>query len=229
MKLCFYLIIVSFIVSCTTEPIEPVENDPLKDLPNLGPIRFDAPAIGQRNKYVYFTGTKDDISFSYTGDTVVLAITGTSSAGWILSEFLTPKSDLKATSSYADSIFTRTLTIRTDSIIITKPTQYAYNSFFLYGERLAFQAFPVPDTEPYNEKCRPLFEYSINKWVEYSSNFNHSGTTFSKVNIYFDYRAMSGDGTGLMHAYDPTKRFVRIAWVSYWDLYKVRGWDLLPD
>lgn len=232
MRFINFIAIVLIGASCSPE-ITPEElEDPLLGLPDLGPVRFDAPAIGQRSYYAYFTLMSGE-EFNYSGDTIVLAITGINPSGWVLKEFLTNQSVSKTKSEnqtwkvFADSIFVSNLNIQSDSIVVTRPAEFAYNTFSLVGKRNAFQLVSVPDSEPFNAECLPLFGYASTRWVEYCTNFNNLGTTYTRLNLHFDYRDMATDGFGFMYVYSPSFGFVRLTWISYWDLNKVRGWDLV--
>lgn len=58
-------------------------------------------------------------------------------------------------------------------------------------------------------------------------NYTQHGKTFDRLNIHYDYRDMATDGFGFMYAYNLTNSFVRISWISYWELNKADGWDLI--
>jgi|JI102314A2RNA_FD_contig_31_4888597_length_1553_multi_3_in_0_out_0_3 hypothetical protein len=233
MRCINFIVIVLIGIGCTSEITPEVIEDPLLGLPDLGPVRFDAPAIGQRSYYTYFTALSGE-EFNYSGDTIVMAITGINSSGWELKEFLTKQSVSKTNKTenhtwkaFADSIFVSSLNIQSDSIVVTRPAQFAYNTFSLAGKRNAFQFLPVPDSEPLNSECLPLFDYASTRWVEYSTNFSNLGTTYDRLNLHFDYRDMTTDGFGFMYVYSPSSGFVRLTWISFWNLNKVSGWDLV--
>lgn len=222
------------IIGCSDEFIPEVTKDPLEGLPNLGPIRFDSPAVGQRSYYAYFKAIDEgeNVAFNYTGDTVVLAITNSINSGWEVKEFLTSKSVSKVNrtsqqlwTGFADSVFVSNLNFQSDSLIISRAAQAAYFSFLLPGQRISLQSFLVSEAEKNNPECLPLFGYASNRWVEYSANFVNFGRVYGRLNIHFDYRDMTTDGLGFMYAYSPSDGFVRLTWVSYWGLSVANGWD----
>lgn len=239
LKAIFFVLICAVLPGCTSDSANEVTpNDPLTGLPNKGPIQLDNPVIGQRSSYVYFTATRKDetVNFSYPGDTLIVGITGFESNQWVIKEFLGEGSVSKKNKStsgsgswkgYADSVFVSNMKIDADSIYVTRPKTRAYNSFAFAGRNWAFQILQVADTEPSNATCSPAFRYDSHVWMEYSKNYTQHGKTFDRLNIHYDYRDMATDGFGFMYAYNLPNSFVRISWISYWELNKADGWDLI--
>jgi hypothetical protein len=239
MKIILTAIIYCMLVGCTSDTITiVVPENPLKGLPDNGPIQLDNPAIGQRSYYVAFSAshTNDNNLYTYPGDTLTVGISGIESNQWVLKEFLTEGSVSKKNKSnsgpgswktYADSVFITYLKIDSDSIRLTRPASRTYYSFVFIGKKWAFQISPVSDSNPLNPQCSPAFYYGSSVWTEYSTNYSQFGKSFDHLNIYFDYRDMSTDGHGFMHAYGMKYGFVRISWISFWELDKASGWDLI--
>lgn len=227
------------LVSCNSDSANEVTpNNPLTGLPDKGPIQLDNPIVGQRSYYLYFTAINKDatVSFSYPGDTLIVGIAGFESNQWVIKEFLTEGSVSRKNKSnsgpgswkgYADSVFLSNMKIDADSIYLSRPKTRAYNSFAFAGRNWAFQVSQVADTEPLNITCSPAFRYGSTVWIEYTKTYKQHGKTFDRLNIHHDYRDMATDGFGFMYGYDLPHSFVRISWVSYWELNKANGWDLI--
>ena len=241
MRNLLFLLVIGTLINCSSDPNDEVtRNSPLTGLPDKGAIRFDDPAIGQRNYYVYFNATHTNVSTSYDyfGDTLVVGITSFESNKWVIKEFLTEGSISKKNKSgtgpgswkvYADSIFVSQLKIDGDSVYLTRSPNRTFYSFAFMGRNWAFPVVSISDTNPLNSTCSPAFYYKSSVWMEYSKNYLQLGTTFDHLNIHFDYRDMATDGFGFIHAYGMPYGFVRIAWVNYWTLDKANGWDLLMN
>ena len=87
-KSLLILLLLSVLLGCSLEVDNPeyiIVNsfqDPLKNLPDLGPVRFDEPSPGQRSYYIMFEAIKEGytedakvkLEYDYS-DTLVLAIT----------------------------------------------------------------------------------------------------------------------------------------------------------
>jgi len=228
--------------SCSSDEPTPKTNDPqyedpLEGLPDKGPVRFDNPEIGQRSYYTFFEATEDnsshEVSFNYTADTLVLAITGQESGKWIVKEFLTQASNSKTSddgywSSVPDSVIVRYLEFENDSVYFSKPTEADPFSFVFVGNKITLPLSPVDDPAPLNPDCLPMFGLGSTIWMQYTVNYSQHGQTFDHLNNYFDYRAMTYDGLGFMYAYEPSYGIVRWTWVSYWSWDQANGWDLIP-
>lgn len=236
--LCF-LISIGF-TSCSDESDkEPEFEDPLKDIPDKGPMNFESPEIGQRSRFVLFEATystlTEEVDFTYHPDTLVMAITDRSSETWIVTEFLTKGSNarLRPTNSpwgsVSDSVFVSNLVIDDDSIQFSRPGN-SWVSFTILKE----QKFPltlVSDDFPENVGGLPHFTGYLTtlRWMEYVKNYERLGKTFDRLNIYFDYRDVATDGSGLTILYGPTDGLVRMAWVNPWTPDVAAGWDLIPQ
>jgi len=96
---------------------------------------------------------------------------------------------------------------------------------------LADQKFPlslVPDNFPENSGGLPFFSSGGGRWLEYVKNFVRIGKTYSKLNIFFDYRWIEVDGPGFMCVYGPEDGMVRTTWFNPWVSDEVVGWDVVP-
>jgi hypothetical protein len=226
------------LLACSSDDPQIVEDkDPLKGLPDNGPIKFDNPQVGQRSFYVFFKASKNntqEVTFEYIPDTLVLAIVGKEADKWIINEFLAKGSDSKtsengAWSSLADSVITRHPEVKADSAFFSRPAGVYPFSFVFVGESRTVPLLPVEDPAPLNVNCMPKLEYASNLWMQYTVNYSQFGQTFQHLNNYFDYRPMGTDGLGFMYAYGPQYGLVRWTWVSYWSLDQANGWDLIPN
>jgi len=245
-KIVIGLLILSLaLIQCTDpepsierEVIEPVEFvDPLEGIPDNGPISFVSPSIGQRSYFVLFEATlsrpSGNVNFEYLPDTLVLAITGKESDAWVVSEFLTEKSNsrLKPEDSYwgnwGDTLFTTYIRFELDSIHFYRDSDKLYSSFALHRE----QKFPlqlISDEFPQNPNGLPFFGGSAIRWMEFTKDYTHFGKTFERLNMYFNYVEMTTDGYGFTYVYSPSDAIVRCAWVNAWSIDEAAGWDLLP-
>jgi hypothetical protein len=243
MKL-FLIIAIGFLFACSSDDPQVIEDplkvpdDPLKGLPDKGPIRFDDPQIGQRSHYVFFKATENntthEVTFDYIPDTLVLAITDKEVDKFVVKEFLTNGSNSKTSDngswvSVAKSVFVRHLVVNSDSAYFFKPAEADPFSFVFVGESRTIPLLPVGDPAPLNVDCLPELDYASTLWMQYTVNYSQFGQTFEHLNNYFDYRPMSTDGSGFMYAYGPSFGLVRWTWVSYWSLGHADGWDLIPN
>ena len=233
MKLSSFFILAFLALACSSEEPAIITDDwedPLKDLPDKGPIRFDTPEIGQRSSYVLFNAHQDmatmNITVSYDPDTLVLAITGKESDKWVIREFMTKGSTNDA---LADEVIIRHLSLDSDSAYFFKPQNAFHVSWVFIGDRMSIPLKPVSDPAELNPDCMPFFGYDTNVWTQYTVNYTSHGQTFDHLNNYYDYREMAGDGLGLMYAYGPAYGIVRWTWVSAWVQYSAQGWDLIPN
>jgi hypothetical protein len=241
-NLGFFLIFTLFI-SCVDHQfinndviIIRVKPDPLKGLPDAGPVRFDNPAIGQRSYYVLLkasvNGATHEVVYEYGPDTLVIAITGKNASQWIMKDFLTPGSYSiqtdKGTFSF-DSVFVTLLEINADSIAFTRPANDIYSTYFFifsYDGRLAFPLALVSEPSQQNPDCSPYF-YLDHEPMAYALNYTQLGQTFDHLNVYMDYSEIATDGAGLMYIYGPSSGFVRMTAYNPWG-NNALGWDLIP-
>lgn len=213
-----------------------VKPDPLKGLPDAGPVRFDNPGIGQRSYYVYFRAIEDKttkaVSYEYSTDTLVLAITEKKGSRWVMKDFLTAGSysiqTKKGTFNY-DSVFVTLLEIEADSMVFTRPAPDIYSTYFFTfnrNGRLSFPLPPVSDPAAQHPGCSPFFSFSSDT-MAYVLNYVQLGQTFDHLNIYMDYSQVELDGAAITFVYKPSKGFVRTTWFNpmFWD---AGGWDLIP-
>lgn len=235
--LVYFLISIGFTGCSDESDKEPEFNDPLKHLPDKGTMNFESPAIGQRNRFVFFKATysptSGDVDFTYHPDTLVIAITGKSSETWIVTEFLTKGSNSRlhpANSTWGstgDSVFVSNLVIDDDSIQFSRPGNSWVSFTILKGQK--FPLTLVSDDFPENVGGLPHFTGYLTslRWMEYVKNYERLGKTFDRLNIYFDYRDVATDGSGLTILYGPTYGLVRMAWVNPWTPDVAAGWDLI--
>jgi hypothetical protein len=238
-----YLIIVMicFLLSCSesdNDEFITTFTDPLQGIVDQGELNFADPAVGQRSKFVLFKATysytSEEVTMVYQPDTLVLAITEQRSDRWIIKEFLTAGSDsrLKNNTGYwwnmADSVCQSNLRIDNDSIYVDRN---AGNGFitFAFPQPQKFPFSLVSDQAPEYDNAFPLFQISnANRWTAYIENYDHRGTVFPRLNIYFNYTEVAFDGWGYTYVYGPSDGLVRIAWVSAWSPTEAAGWDLIP-
>ena len=241
-----YLIALCFVcITCSDgdsepDPVPPLKDEfvnPLEGLPDEGPINFQNPSIGQRSRFVLFEAEykrpAGDVVFNYLTDTLVIAITGKKSEDWIIKEFLTEgsASRLPIEDTYwgfmADSVFLSYLHLDADSIYFYRAPQQWFITFAFHQD----QKFPlslVSDDFPENPNGLPLFGSSGIRWMEFTKDFVRPGKSFDRLNMYFNYIEMRGDGHGYTYLYSPSDGLVRIAWISAWHLDDAAGWDWVP-
>jgi len=213
-----------------------VKPDPLKGIPDEGPLQFDNPAIGQRSYYVFFKAFRDNgtnnARYEYTTDTLVLGIAGKESDRWILKEFLTPGSQsIQTNKGYfkTDSVYVTLFQLTPDSIIFSRPSNSLFSTYFFTfyeNNRLSLSLAPVTEPAKQNPACSPFFSL----WPDtmgYALDYSQLGQTFDHVNIYVDNTKVELDGAALMYVYGHTYGFVR-ATVHVELIQLLVGWDLAP-
>lgn len=237
-----FVLIFSIIISCVDDQsiineiiFITVKPDPLKGLPDAGPLRFDSPAIGQRSYYAYFKAFTDKttgaVHYEYSTDTIVLAITGKKGDQWIVKDFLTPGSysiqTKKGTFNY-DSVFVTLMDIDTDSIAFTRPAPDIYSTYFFVfnNARFAIPLSPVSEPAAQNPTCSPFLFFGSDT-MAYALNYTQLGQTFDHVNIYMDYSEVETDGAGITYVYEPPEGFVRMTWLNPL-IANAGGCDLVP-
>ena len=233
----------SFLISCIDEQtiinevvFTTVKPDPLKGMPDAGPLQFDNPSIGQRSHYVLLRAYVDEatnkVRYEYDTDTLVVAITGKKGSEWIVKDFLTPGSYSiqtdKGTFNF-DSVFVTLLDIDSDSIAFTRHASDIYSTYFFnfsYDGRLVLPRGSISEPAPQNPDCSPYFYLDAEPMV-YALNYSQLGQTFDHLNIYMDYSEIETDGAGLMYVYGHSYGFVRMTAYNPWG-NNALGWDLIP-
>jgi len=231
----------SFLISCIdhqfiiNEVTIKTWKDPLKGLPDKGPIQFENPEIGQRSYYVHFRASIDrntnEVRYEYSDDTLALGISGKNTTHWILKEFFTAGSySFHASDGYnTDSVYVSHLQINTDSISVSRPAILLYSTYFFmleYDVRQAFTLAPVTDPSEQNKNCSPFFNRSSDR-MEYTLDYNQNGKIYDHLNIYSNYSKTEVDGEGMMYAYSSSDGFVRRSAYNPWT-DTAGGWDLVP-
>lgn len=229
--LLFYLL-----VGCNDDETTRIWPDPLEGLPNAGPLKFDAPAIGQRSYYISFRGVKDGTSetvrYEHTNDTIVLAITGTESNRWIVKEYLTPGSDIRQAAgedASLDSVFVTRLMIDTDSIYFGDPTGAPYYSYLFAISKNDFFSLPmslIDEPATQNPSCSPFIARKSDE-MQYALGYTLFGQTFDHLNIYPDNSMTATDGPALMYVYAPEYGIVRMSVINPMAPERATGWDLV--
>jgi hypothetical protein len=227
------IMLIMLLNSCSNDaPVPIVEEkiDPLKGLPDEGPVRFDNLIIGQRSYYIYFRAFNktdtEDIRFEYKTDTLVIAVTGKESDRWILKEFITEGSTFFS----SDTVFTLSLRFESDVALFAEPSDGSYYSNFFAirnGESIGFPMILIAEPSKENPTCSPFASINSNE-MEFARNYTQFGQNFEHVNIYQDYTATATDGPGLMYVYSPADGFVRMTVFNPWVYDQVTGWDLIP-
>jgi hypothetical protein len=213
-----------------------VWTDPLKGLPDEGPVQFDNPVIGQRSYYVFFRAFQEapanNVRYEYITDTLAVGISGKNATHWILKEFFTAGSYSFQTAEggfNTDSVYVTLMQIKGDSINFIRPSPELYSTYFFYFEivdRLAFPLSKASDPAPQNPTCSPFFDHSFSG-MEYALDYAQLGQTFDHLNIHADYSRIESDGPGLMYVYGSSHGFVRRTGFNPWT-GEAAGWDLIP-
>ncbi len=230
-------LILSVVCSCSDEgPVSKKWQDPLEGLPDNGPVRFDEPAIGQRSYYVSFRATNDFISenvqYEYITDTLVLAITGKESVGWIVNEFIAEGSTSRQSAdddTPLDSVYVTMLQIDADSIYIGNLSGESYYSNFFGIRGNSLFKLPlslVAEPSKQNPTCSPFASRNADT-MEYSINYTQLGQTYDHLNVYADNSMTATDGPALMYVYSPSYGFVRMSAINPWVPDEATGWDLI--
>lgn len=232
----------SFFVSCIDHQsiinevvIITVKPDPLKGIPDAGPVRFDTPAIGRRSYYVYFEAEEDHntkvVNYEYSTDTLVMAVTGKKNNQWVIKDFLTPGSNSIQTKTGTfkyDSVFVTLLDIDSDSLAFTRPASDIYSTYFFAfnSARFVVPLSQIAEPAPQNPTCSPFLFFGSDT-MAYALNYTQLGQTFDHLNIYMDYSRVEVDGGAITYVYEPPYGFVRTTWFNplLWD---AAGWDLIP-
>ena len=211
--------------------------DPLKGLPDKGPLRFDLPEIGQRSYYVYFKasslGPGSNVQYEYLTDTLVVAISEKKSTSWILKEYFTAGSfsfHSQDGTFDTDSVYVTIMSVDQDSVFFARPHPDLYSTYFFYFERdqsIKLPLAPVSDPALQNANCSPFYYDHFPNGMEYTLDYEQLGQTFDHLNIFADYSELEVDGPGLMYVYDPAHGFVRRTGFNPWTS-KAGGWDLVP-
>jgi hypothetical protein len=234
------------LVGCADHTIEepPIDlsvvefNDPLEDLPDEGSISFQEPKVGQRSAYVFFeainTRSTVNVDIKYHTDTLIIAITGKQGSKWIIKDFLTQWSNARVDpenslwGNVADSVFSSQMEIDDETVHIFREDVRRDALTFCFMVEQKFPLDLVPDNFPENPAALPFFSVGAGQWMEYVKNFVRIGTTYNKLNIFFDYTWITVDGPGFMHVYGPEDGLVRSTKFNPWVPDEVVGWDVIP-
>ncbi len=237
MRSVIMLVLLSVVSSCADDdPVGKKWMNPLEGLPDNGPVRFDEPAIGQRSYYVSFRAYNDNtpgnVRYEYITDTLVLAITGKETVGWIVNEFITEGSTSRQSAdddTPLDSVYVTMLQIDADSIYIGNSSgESFYSNFFgIRGNSLfKLPLSLVAEPSKQNPTCSPFASRNADT-MEYSINYTQLGQTYDHLNVYADNSMTATDGPALMYAYSASTGFVRMSAINPWVFDQATGWDLV--
>lgn len=237
MRSLIVVLFLSFLIGCNDDETTRTWPDPLEGLPDNGPLRFDAPAIGQRSYYISFRGYKEpnsqSVVYEYTRDTLVLAITGQESNYWIIKEFLTLGSDIRQAAgadASLDSVYVIRLKTDTDSVYLGDPTGKSYYSYFFAIDQNKLFSLPlslIDEPAAQNPTCSPFIARNSDA-MQYALNYTQKGQTFDHLNIYADNSMTATDGPALMYVYGKAYGFVRMSVINPMVSERATGWDLVP-
>jgi len=197
------------------------------------PVRFDSLAVGQVSLYIGLTGEKynsniDDL-FSYSDDTLEIAIVAKDAQGFLVAESLRYTGDVSQwLEYYKDSVIYYYLNVTDDTLKFKKQgSGFLYSKIFNY--QLVTQGLPLATFSNQGlaiigwKADLPYCECRKTGFVE---NYSLLDATYPYLNVLVENSAMSLDGNGETYVYAPETGLVRASTYSWWtsDGY---GWDLL--
>lgn len=213
MKINFYYLILFLITAlatgCQKEKIQPKSIN-FQQLPT-NPIRYDAPEVGQKCRYLIATGTltgNNRPELSLTGDTLIVSVTGETKEGFLVEESLSQE---LANEKYYDlscyplqSIYQ----FQGDTLTVLPVDEECPNSIFM--GRLPAKVY-LGKIEENPIKIEDLFRGATG-WPTrgYIENYDHYGYRFDHLNISgLDQRPWDGnyyailysDRTGVVKSY----------------------------
>jgi hypothetical protein len=203
--------------------------------PNLSPapaVRFDALAVGQASRFLFFHctmyGQRGSGTQIYAPDTLVLAVVDESGSRFRIEERLTPGSISHHDSVNVwdpDSTYSYWLEPAPDSLFVHHAPGEGSRLFVAPTQR--FSIAPVDSNETRFVEWQPDVPYHEDLWSGFVRDHVQLGRSFDRLNVLQDNRTMAFDGPGYLFVQSGPHGLVRWATYSWWtgDGY---GWDLLP-
>ncbi len=197
------------------------------------PIRFDSLAVGQTTLYIALEGEKynsgENYLFSYTDDTLELAIVAQDTNGFLVAESLRYAGDVSQwLAYYKDSVLYYYLQVVDDTLRFKKPgATFLYSQIFHY--QLVKQGLPLAKFNNQIlsiEGWKTSLPYCECRRTGYVENYSLLGAEFPYLNVLVENSAMALDGNGETYAYAPRYGLVRSSTYSWWTSNGY-GWDLL--
>jgi hypothetical protein len=171
----------------------------------------------------YFS--ESESQFQYTGDTLELEVLEISPSGILISEKITPGSNMmSSTETYywnKDSVFLSRWNIAGDSLLVTSDQTY-YFSHLIKIPRLKFSDFSEPEvaiTDYRSDYNSAEMDVQL-----FTTNYTLFGHLYDTLSVYINNSAMALDGPGYTNVYGRSKGIVRgriysgeTGWGQGWD------------
>ncbi len=228
--------------ACDLSEDPPMQNDPpLLDTlsctaaPGIQPVIFKALAVGQKSRFVFFTGenyfdtTGQD--YQYHPDTLVMEIIDKEGIRFLVRECITPGSLPHNGVPDQDSVLYYYLSVENNFL---RPRRSPDNTGAIVYSRLFFtREIPLPLSEITSQ------EMQLQGWKTapansglyqegFCENCELNGTAYPYLNFVVDNSDMAVDGPGFTWVYATNAGLVRCFTVNPWT-GQGSGWDLLPD
>lgn len=205
-------------------------------LPYSGnPIRFDALEVGQTSRYIGLTGEKyhanNNEQFSYTDDTLEVAIIAHDANGYLVAESMYYSGDVSSWLQHnKDSIFHYYLEI-TDDTLHFKPVGSNFLMSRIFEYQIGKQGLPMgkfSNNKLAIEGWKTSLPYCECRQTGYVENYSLFGFEYPYLNVLVENSAMSFDGNGETYVYAASTGIVRFSTYSWWTSDGI-GWDLLTE
>lgn len=163
--------------------------------------------------------------FQYTGDTLELEVLEISPSGLLISEKITPGSNMmSSTTTYywnKDTVYLRHWNIVDDSLFITHDLPHN-SSHLIKIPRLKFSDYSEPEVTFIGWRT-PTFNLGQQRQF-FTANFTLFDHVYDTLSVYIDNRAMAIDDHGKTHVFSQSDGIVRTSryngesgWAQGWD------------
>ncbi len=171
----------------------------------------------------------DGSEFTYSGDTLELEILETTDAGTLISERITPGSNMMAESTTyyrnKDSVYTNYWRIEGDSLFVAIPGPLP-TSHLLFAPRLKFSDYTEPEVEMVG--WRTSYDYSESDAQLYTTDYSLFGMHYDTLSVYIHNSPMGFDAFGSTTVYDREAGIVRSSTYGWWTQTGI-GWDRIYE
>lgn len=228
------LLCISFLLlgaACDPFPEEEIP-DPVPfwdSLNNVGPVRFDALAVGQRTRYQRFEHNDqgwNNFNFTYQPDTLMLIVKSGSGNTFVVNELQRSDTAVFGWYVYAEYQFE----LRNDSLFYHWTSGNPPRLFGLQSSNLKFGLPLTPVSAP----SATLTGWKPDAagpdtWATANlATHTQLGDTYTNLNVVADGRDQVTDGLGYVYLYSATEGLVRFAYYNShgaWPNPKSYCWD----
>ncbi len=185
--------------------------------------------VGDKLRYSLLLGENyssgSENLYSYTGDTLVLEVLQITAAGALISESITPGSNMMADPDLyywqKDLVYVNTWRILNDSLFV-ESAELFFASHLLPTPRLKFSDYSEQEVEIIG--WRTSYNYSEANAQLFATDYTLFGHHYDSLSVYINNQPMTYDANGSTTVYSKDAGVVRSSEYGWWT-QSGRGWD----